>query len=116
MTNTSIISQPLVDLQCGNIEHLILSTNFNSNWTNNNPQRDSRNGNSAAQIAADSDNYRTAIARACTFNKVATINKSNMSMSMDFTPTQYHYHLDTMTAPTHNQFNYSNYPVTFAIL
>ena len=37
MTNTAIISQRLLDLQCGNIEALIVATNFNSNWTNKNP-------------------------------------------------------------------------------
>jgi hypothetical protein len=80
MSIKSIIFQHLTDFQCGNINSLLRSTRFNSNWNTTTPQPVSRKGNSAAQIAADSDNYRTAIARACTFNKIATINDSNMSI------------------------------------
>jgi hypothetical protein len=100
MTNTAIISQRLLDLQCGNIEALIVATNFNSNWTNKNPRPNSRNGNSAAQIAADSDNYRTAIARACTFNKIATINDSNMCTVNGLYPDPVpHLHRDNTNTP-----------------
>jgi hypothetical protein len=80
MSIKSIILQPLTYFQCGNIDSLLRSTRFISNWNTTTPQPVSCRGNSAAQIAADSDNYHTAIATCCTFNKVATINDSNMSI------------------------------------
>jgi hypothetical protein len=70
MSIKSIIFQRLTDFQSGNIDSLLHSTRFNV----------SRRGNSASKIAADSDNYCTIIARACTFNKIATIHDSNMSI------------------------------------
>ena len=59
MSIKSIIFQRLTDFQSGNIDSLLHSTRFNV----------SRRGNSASKIAADSDNYCTTIARACTFKK-----------------------------------------------
>ncbi len=80
MSIKSIIFQRLRDFQCRNIDSLLRSTRFSSNWNTTTPWPTSRRGKSAAQIAADSDNYCTAIARACTFNKIATITDSNMSI------------------------------------
>jgi hypothetical protein len=80
MSIKSIIFQRLTDFQCGNIDSLLRSTRFNSNWNTTTPWPVSHKGNSAAQLAAASDNYCTVIARACTFNKIATINDSNMSI------------------------------------
>jgi hypothetical protein len=80
MSIKSIIFQRLTDFQCVNIDSLFCSTRFNSNWNTTTLRLVSCKGNSAAQITADSDNYPTAIARACTFNKIATINDSNMSI------------------------------------
>jgi len=76
----SIIRSRLRDFQCRNIEHLLNQTLINTNWNNNNPRPPECIGNMAAQLAADSDNYRTAMSRACTFNKIATINDANMSI------------------------------------
>ena len=72
-----IIRQRLIDFQCGNIEKLFHDTEFNTNWNHSSPRPSYRVGNQAAQIAADEDNYRTAITRACTFNKIATITDEN---------------------------------------
>ena len=72
-----IIRQRLTDFQCGNIEKLLNDAEFNTNWNPSSPRPSYRTGNSAAQIAADEDNYRTAITRACTFNKIATITNEN---------------------------------------
>ena len=76
-SDNRLIHDRLVNFQCGNIELLLNDTTFNNNWNDKSPRPASKTGNSAAQIAADSDNYRTAITRACTFNKIATINKDN---------------------------------------
>jgi hypothetical protein len=76
----SIIRQRLQDLQCGNIALLMEGTKFNNNWTTSSPRPSTRTGNSAGQVAADTDNYHTTITRACTFNKVATISKDNISI------------------------------------
>jgi len=75
-----IISQRLQDFQCGNTEILLADTKFNNNWNSTSPRPTNKAGNSAAQLAADSDNYRTAITRVCTFNKIATISKTNMKI------------------------------------
>ena len=72
-----IIRQRLIDFQCGNIEKLLNDTEFNTNWNPSSPRPSYRTGNTAAQIAADEDNYRTAMTRACTFNKIATISDEN---------------------------------------
>jgi hypothetical protein len=71
------ISQRIRDLQCGNIEQLLNDSKFNSNWNKQSPRPTTRSGDKSAQIAADDDNYRTAITRACAFNKIATIDESN---------------------------------------
>lgn len=82
----AIISQRLRDLQCGNIEHLIQDTTFNNNWNKHSPRPTDRVGDMSAQIAADEDNYRTAITRACAFNKIATIDKSNKKTVLSLYP------------------------------
>jgi hypothetical protein len=71
------IALRLSQLQTGQIETLMTDTRFNNNWTPHNPRPSDRIDNSAAQLAADSDNYTTAITRACNFNKIATIDESN---------------------------------------
>ncbi len=100
MSIKSIIFQCPTDFQCGNIHSLLCSTRFNSNWNTTTPQPVSRKGNSAAQIAADSDDYCTAIARACPFNKIATINDSNVSIVNGFYPKPVP---PLMHGPTHPQ-------------
>jgi hypothetical protein len=90
----SIIRTRLTEFQRGNIEHLLSQTLTNTNWNDTNPRPTERTGNKAAQLAADSDNYRTAMTRACTFNKIATINDSNMpivnKLYPDPIPDQHH--------------------------
>ena len=71
------ISQHIRDLQCGNIEQLLKDSTFNNNWNKQSPRPTTRTGNKSAQLAADEDNYRTAITRACAFNKIAAIDESN---------------------------------------
>ena len=71
------IGQRIRDLQCGNIEQLLKDSNFNTNWNKQSPRPTTRSGDKSAQLAADEDNYRTAITRACAFNKIATIDESN---------------------------------------
>jgi hypothetical protein len=75
-----IIRQRLINFQCGNIETLLNDTDFNTNWNPSSPRPSQRNGNKAAQVAADEDNYRTALTRACTFNKIATITDDNQQI------------------------------------
>lgn len=73
-----VIARRLQLLQSGQI--LVLLTEaygHNNNGTSTNPHPNNKMGNSAAQVAADSDNYRTAITRACNFNKIATIDETN---------------------------------------
>lgn len=86
LTAKQLISQRLRDLQCGNIEDLVANTTFNSNWNATSPRPDTRIGDTSAQIAADEDNYRTAISRACTFNKIATIDKTNKKTVLGLYP------------------------------
>ena len=74
---TATIHQRLDDLQTGNIEALFIDAfRIRSHNTTHKPPHN--NGNTAAQIAADSDNYRTAIARLNTTNPIATINRHNI--------------------------------------
>ena len=75
-----IIHHRLQTFISGNIEELFVGTTFNNNWNNLPWQPSTKNGNTAAQIAADADNYRTAITQACTFNSIVTIDKSNISI------------------------------------
>lgn len=56
----------------------------------------------AAQQAADSDNYCTAITRACTFNKVTTISKTNMKIVYGLYPDPCHTRKPTNTPHTKN--------------
>ncbi len=100
MSIKSIIFQCLTDFQCGHVNSLLLSTKYNSNWNTTTPQPVSRRGDSAVQIAADSNNYCTAIARACTFGKIATINDSNMSIVNELYPIPV---LPLLHGPTHPQ-------------
>jgi hypothetical protein len=73
-----VTARRLQQLQSGQILTLLTEAyGSNNNWTRKSPRPTSKAGNSAAQIAADTDNYRTAITRACNFNKIATIDKSN---------------------------------------
>jgi hypothetical protein len=97
----SIIRSRLRDFQCGNIEHLLNQTLMNTNWNNNNPRPSDRTGNMAAQLAADSDNYRTAMSRACTFNKIATINDANISIVNNLYP-------DPVPDQPHSSIHYTN--------
>ena len=82
----SIIRQRLIDFQSGNIERLLNNSSFNTNWNQSSPRPPHRKGNSAAQLAADGDNYRTAITRACTFNKIATITDENQPTVQNLYP------------------------------
>ncbi len=78
-TIKQLIHQRLCTFQSGDIESLFQDTTFNSNWNSSKPRPTTNTGNTAAQLAADSDNYRTAISRACTFNKIASIDEFNIS-------------------------------------
>ncbi len=80
LTVKQLIHQRLKLFQSGDMESLFTGTTFNNNWNKNSPRPTTREENKAAQLAADSDNYRTATTRACTFNKIATIDNSNISI------------------------------------
>ena len=77
-TISGIIHQQLDDLQSGNIEALFIDA-FKIRSRNTQLTPPHNNGNRAAQIAADSDNYRTAIARLNSSNPIATITRNNIS-------------------------------------
>jgi hypothetical protein len=83
-----IIHDRLIDFQSGNINKLFDGTTFNTNWNKYSPRPSSKIGNNAAQLAADADNYRTAIARACTDNKIAVIHNDNISIVNNLYPPQ----------------------------
>ncbi len=72
------ITQCLLDFRCGNIQSLLEHTIFNNNTSRDSLPNNNRGNNKAAQIAADSDNYRTAVTRATAFNKIATITHRNL--------------------------------------
>ncbi len=73
-----VIARRLQHLQSGQILLLLTEVyGFNNNSIRKNPRPTNKTGNSAAQLAADADNYRTAITRACNFNQIATIDKTN---------------------------------------
>lgn len=78
MSIGGIIHQRLDDLQSGNIEALFNDA-FKIRSRNTQHAPPHNNGNRAAQIAADSDNYRTAIARLNSTNPIATITRKNIS-------------------------------------
>ena len=88
MSIKEIIHNRLKDFQSGNIKILYDDTTFNTNWNKSSPRPSSKIGNTASQLAADSDNYRTAIARACTDNKIAIINTDNISIVNKLYPPQ----------------------------
>jgi hypothetical protein len=94
-----IIHDRLKDFQSGNIEILFNDTTFNTNWNTSSPRPLSKIGNMAAQLAADADNYRTAITRACTDNKIAIINQDNIDIVKKLYLPQLH-DTNQHTAPT----------------
>ena len=63
---------------CGDIAYLFHSAMAVKRQTQNTRQSN-HSLNRSAQLAADNDNYRTAVARACTTQSVATIGTSNLS-------------------------------------
>jgi hypothetical protein len=69
----SIIRQRLQDLQCGNIELLMEGMKFNNNWKTSSPRPSTRTGNSAAQVAADTNNYCTTITQHSFFLLIPTM-------------------------------------------
>lgn len=78
-TISTIINHRLDDFQSGLIEQLFHGAfSIKSRDTTKKPPHD--NGNRAAQIAADEDNYHTAIQRICATNPVATININNINI------------------------------------
>ncbi len=86
LSTKQVIHQRLRRFQTGDIETLLEDTTFNNNWNKTSPRPNTHTGNKAAQIAADNDNYRTATTRACTFNKIATIDDSNISIVKNLYP------------------------------
>ena len=79
-SNTSqctTIRRRLDDFQSGNIQTLCThALSIRNRNTHRRPPHN--NGNKAAQIAADADNYRTAMARLNTNNPIATIGRHNI--------------------------------------
>ena len=74
----SVIRNRLDDLQSGNIEQLFKDAfAIHSRSTHNPPPHN--DGNRAAQLAANADNFRTAIARLNSTNPIAVITKNNIS-------------------------------------
>ena len=100
-TIKQIINERLKDFQQGDISKLLNDTTFNTNWNPSSPRPTSRIGNNAAQMAADADNYRTAIARACTDNKIAIINDDNISIVKKLYPSPQQ-HIETNHIPPTN--------------
>lgn len=74
----SLIRDRLDNLQSGNIEYLFIDA-FAIRSRNTHKPPPHHNGNRAAQLAADSDNFRTAMARLNSSNPIAIINKHNIA-------------------------------------
>jgi hypothetical protein len=86
-----VIARRLKQLQLGQIGNLLKEAyGFNNNWTTKNPRPRDKIDNSAAQVAADTDNYRTAITRACNFNKIATLDNNNKHTVKKLYPNRLH--------------------------
>ena len=107
-TLTSIkhtLTQRLLDFRCGNIQALMEQTTFNNNTPRHCLPTDQLAGNKAAQIAADNDNYRTAITRTTTFNKIATITHTNLNTVHKLYPPPCTRDTQDRSTTTHNNTN-----------
>ena len=92
------------------LEQLFKDSTFNSNWNKRSPRPTTRTGDKSAQIAADEDNYRTAITRACAFNKIATIDESNQKTVYSLYPPPVSTDTDHRSEPPANNIHQLHLP------